>query len=170
MYSYNKYPFSFAFYSVKEKEIGRLWLKLRFCPVWFYSVHSVLYSPFCPLWSYLIQYSSIRSTLVLFGPLWYYSVYFDSIRSIRSIWSYVAHFYFHSVQCGPFGPILFTSVPFGPILSTSWISLFFPPFSRNTNRTKKYVYGERSCERQGWRYLHNDIYIYIYINSYLILN
>ena len=100
----------------------------------------VLFSPF----------SSIQSTLVLFSPF-------------CPLWSYVAHFYYHSVQCGPFGPILFTSVPFGPILSTSWISLFFPPFSRNTNRTKKYVYGERSCERQGWRYLHNDIYIYINI-------
>ena len=121
MYSYNKYPFSFAFYSVKEKEIGRLWLKLRFCPVWFYSVHSVLYSPFqfiqsiLPLWSYLIQYSSIRSTLVLFGPLWYYSVYFGSIRSICSIWSILCTL----VLCGP---LLF---PFSPMWSIRSYSAHF---------------------------------------------
>ena len=75
----------------------------------------VLFSPFCPLWSYLIQYSSIRSTLVLFGPLWYYSVYFGSIRSICSIWSILSTL----VLCGllPF--------PFSPMWSIRSYSVHF---------------------------------------------
>ena len=176
MYSYNKYPFSFAFYSVKEKEIGRLWLKLRFCPVWFYSVHSVLYSPL-----YFIQ--SILSTLVLFDSIQFYSVHFGLIRPtlvlFGLLWFYSVHlFYFvHSVHFGPMWPtsisiqsnvvhsVLFCSLLFHLVLFYPLLGFlfFFLLFSRNTNRTKKYVYGERSCKRQGWRYLHNDIYIYIYI-------
>ena len=115
MYSYNKYPFSFAFYSVKEKEIGRLWLKLRFCPVWFYSVHSVLYSP--------LQFiQSILSTLVLFDSIQFYSVHFGLIRPtlvlFGLLWFYSVHS-FYLVLCGP---LLF---PFSPMWSIRSYSVHF---------------------------------------------
>ena len=127
MYSYNKYPFSFAFYSVKEKEIGRLWLKLRFCPVWFYSVHSVLYSP---LQFYSVHIQSILSTLVLFDSIQFYSVHFGLIRPtlvlFGLLWFYSVHLFYlvHSVHFSPMWPTSIT-IQSNVVHSVLFCSLLF---------------------------------------------
>ena len=86
-----------------------------FCPLKFYSIHSVLFN--------LLR--SIKSTLALFSPHWSYSVHFGPIWSILStlvlfspIWSIL----FALVLFSPhwfLQPIMSTSVLFGPIWSHS---------------------------------------------------
>ena len=80
-----------------------------FCPLKFYSVHSVLFSLLrsCqpiqstlalvdPYWSYAVHFSHIQFTLVLFGPFCSLSFYLVLFNPFCSLWS-------TSVLFGPFG-------------------------------------------------------------------
>ena len=100
-----------------------------FCPLRFYSVHFgpihstqstlVLFSPWCPLW-----FCSIHS--VLFSPLWFYSVH--SIHLVLfgpfgRIWSTLDLF-------SSFCLLKSYSVHFVPIQSTRSNLVLFGPFSQ----------------------------------------
>ena len=93
-----------------------------FCPLKFYSIHSVLFNLlrsikskvalFSPYWSYSVHIGPILSTLGLFGQfylLWFYLVLFGLFCLL----------WFYSVHIGFLQPIMSTLVLFGPIWSHS---------------------------------------------------
>ena len=186
MYSYNKYPFFFCFLFSKRKgnrqtlvQVTILPSVVLFSPFGYIQSTLVLFSPFCPLWSYSIYYGSIRSTLVLFDPNWSYSVHFGPVQSTLVLFSPFAYIWSILSTLVLFGPLLF---PFSPMWSNSilfcsllfHLVLFYPLlgflyflllFSRNTNRTKKFMEREVARAKVGGIY----IMTYIYIQTHLVI-
>ena len=83
--------------------IGPIRSTLVFCPLWFYSVHLVLFGPICSYSVYIGPLCPIQFTLVPFGPPCSHSILFCPFGALCSIWSICIHF-------SPFRPLQFILV------------------------------------------------------------